>query len=78
MSHKRLLQDKTISRLHVERTQNKLDSSGQAGETRGSSSSTMKFSGADRRGTDRVLQRYDCKSWALAWHTDWSKERCSI
>jgi hypothetical protein len=45
-SLKRLLQDKTTSRLHVERTRNKLDSSGNAGEIRRSSSSTMKCSGA--------------------------------
>jgi hypothetical protein len=36
-SLKRLLQDRTISRLHVERTRNKLDSSCKAGETKRSS-----------------------------------------
>jgi hypothetical protein len=44
-SLKRLLQDKTTSRLHVERTRNKLDSSSKAGETKRSSSSTMKCPG---------------------------------
>jgi hypothetical protein len=49
MSLERLLQDRITSRFHVERTQNKLDSSGKAGETRRSSSSTMKRSGACMR-----------------------------
>jgi hypothetical protein len=49
-SLKRLLQDRTTSRLHFERTQTKLDSPGKAGETRRSSSSTMKYLGACRRG----------------------------
>jgi hypothetical protein len=46
MSLKRLLQDRTTSRLHIKRTWNKLDSSGEAGETRRSLSSTMKCTGS--------------------------------
>jgi hypothetical protein len=53
-SLKRLLQDKTTSRLHVERTRTKLDSPGKARETRRPSSSTMKCSGACQGGTHRV------------------------
>jgi hypothetical protein len=41
-SLERFLQDRTTSRLHFEKTRNKLDSSGIARETRKSSSSTMK------------------------------------
>jgi hypothetical protein len=52
-SCERLLQDRTTSRLHVKRTRNNLDSLGKAGEIRGSSSSTIKCSGACQRGTDR-------------------------
>jgi hypothetical protein len=55
MSLKRLFQDRTTSRLHFERTRTKLDSSGKAGETRRSSSSTMKCSRACRCGTHGVL-----------------------
>jgi hypothetical protein len=44
-SLKGLLQNRTTSRLHFVRTQ-KLDSPGKARETRRSSSSTMKCSGA--------------------------------
>jgi hypothetical protein len=51
---KRLFQDRTTSRLHVERIRNKLDSSSKAGETRRSSSSTIKCSGACRCRTYRV------------------------
>jgi hypothetical protein len=50
----RLLQDRTTSRLHDERTRNKLDSSSIARETRRSSSSTMKCSRACRCRTLRV------------------------
>jgi hypothetical protein len=32
---------------------------------------------AYRCGTHRILQRYDYKSWALAWPTDRSRKRCS-
>jgi hypothetical protein len=53
-SLKTVLQDRTTSRLHVERIWNKLDSSGKAGETRRSSSSTLKCFGACQYGTHRV------------------------
>jgi hypothetical protein len=56
-SLKRLLQDRTTSRLHFERTRTKLDSLGKARETRRSSSSTMKCSGVYRCETHGVPRK---------------------
>jgi hypothetical protein len=65
-------QDRTTSRLHVERTQNELDSSGIAGETRSLSS----FNHEMLRGLSmRDPQQCDYESWALAWPIDGSRKR---
>ena len=68
-SLKRLLQDRTTSRLHVERTRPAWFAR-QAGETRRLPSSTIKCSRACRCGTHKVPQRSDYGPWALAWPTD--------
>jgi hypothetical protein len=58
------LQEKTISRLLFERIWTRLVSPSEAKETR------------RLCGTHKVSQRYDYKSWALAWHTDRSRKGC--
>jgi hypothetical protein len=76
-SLRRFLQEKTTSRLLFERTRTRLVSPSEAREIRRLSSSTMKCSRACRCGTDRVPQRCDYKSWALAWSMNRSKKGCN-
>jgi hypothetical protein len=73
----RFLQEKTTPRLLFERIRTRLVSPSETRETRRLSSSTMKCSEACRCKTHRVSQRYDYKSWILAWPTDRSKKGCS-